>query len=239
MSILRHPLSRPALLVAVVAGLAAWLVGGGPIVGLVVAVAGGSLFAVVVARRAAGTLRRGIGARPARVGEFPRLHNTVDGLCLTHGIEPPELAVVDSTAGNALVLSGAGGAEVVLTTGAVDHLGLVELESLVAHLLVRTGDPGLRASTVRAGMGPMRVLAGSARDAGAGGVLEADVAGADLTRFPPGMQDALRALVALGSGVEAPSGSAPLWLLQPDGRTDEATADHLPVGVRIDALGER
>ncbi len=238
MSTLRHPTTRPAVLVALLAGLAAWPAGG-PVAGVVVALVVGPTFAVLVGRRAATVVRRGVGARPANLGEFPRLHNTVDGLCLTHGIEPPALSVVDSSAGNALALAGSGATELVLTTGAVDHLGLVELESLVAHLLVRCGEPELRAETVRAGLGSLRVLSGGRTGVGKGRVLRTDFAGTDLTRFPPGMQDALRALVALGSTVSSPSGTESLWLLQPDGRTDEATAHHPPVGVRIDALGER
>ena len=39
------------------------------------------------ARKAAVLVRRSIGGRPATVGEFPRLHNVVDGLCLTNGID--------------------------------------------------------------------------------------------------------------------------------------------------------
>ncbi|MEC8998774.1 MAG: hypothetical protein VYC56_00645 [Actinomycetota bacterium] len=239
MSILRHPVSQPAVLVAMVSGLIAWLVGGGSIGGVIAAAVVGTLFAIVMGRRAATVVRKSVGARPAHLGEFPRFHNTVDGLCLTHGIEPPALSVVDSSAGNALAIAGPAGAELVLTTGAVDHLGLVELESLVAHLLARSGDPDLRAETARAGLGSLRVLSRGASGSGAGRVLSTDFAGADLTRFPPGMQDALRSLVALGSAVESPSGTDSLWLLQPDGLTDVGTADHPSVEARIDALGER
>ena len=237
MSILRHPTTSPAVLVALVVGLVVWLVAG-PVIGAVVVVVAAASFAALVGGRAATVVRKGVGARPANLGEFPRLHNTVDGLCLTHGIEPPALSVVDSSAGNALVLAGSVGTELVLTTGAVDHLGLVELESLVAHLLARCAEPDLRTETIRAGLGSLRALSGGRTGIGTGRVLRTDFAGADLTRFPPGMQDALRALVALGSAVMSPSGAEALWLLQPDGRTDDATADHPPVEVRINALGE-
>ena len=238
MSLYRHPVALPGLIVGLVAGLVAWSAGGGPFVGVVALLVSATGFAWWMGRRAAGVVRRGIGARPALEGEFPRLHNTVDGLCLTHGIDPPVLSVVDSSAGNALAIAGPRGSELVLTTGAVDHLGLVELESLVAHLLSRCGDAGLRAQTIRAGLGPLRALSVAAA-AGYDLAVRTDFAGADLTRFPPGMQDALRALVALGSAVGAPPATGPLWLLQVDGRTEEATSDHPPVSARIDALGER
>ncbi|HCV34059.1 MAG TPA: hypothetical protein DGF10_05270 [Acidimicrobiaceae bacterium] len=239
MSILRHPITMPALCASFATGLIAWKVDSGPVAALFFGVLAGAVFAVVTKRHAITRLRKGIGARPAHVGEFPRLHNIVDGLCLTHGMEQPVLSVIDSVSGNALAMVGPQGAELVLTTGAVDHLGLVELESLVAHLLVRCREPGLRTETVRAGMGSMGILSGGANAIGRDRVLQTDFEGADLTRFPPGMQSALRALVGLGSAVNAPSTTGALWLLQPDGRTDAATSAHPPVVVRIDALGER
>ncbi|MED6329379.1 MAG: hypothetical protein VX450_02660, partial [Actinomycetota bacterium] len=157
----------------------------------VVAVGGG----IVVSRRSVGAVRRSLSARPALVGEFPRLHNTVDGLCLTHGIEHPGLFVIDTPAGNAAALAGPNGASIVLTTGAVDRLGLVELEALVAHLLVRCADGHLRTETTAAAMGriPGASLGLAARSDGPDRMVRTDLHGADLTRFPPGMQSALRA----------------------------------------------
>ena len=140
MSRLPSPTLVPATLVGLAVAAVVRLVGLGPVPALVaaavVAVGGG----IVVSRRSAGAVRRSLSARPALVGEFPRLHNTVDGLCLTHGIEHPGLFVIDTPAGNAAALAGPNGASIVLTTGAVDRLGLVELEALVAHLLVRCAD---------------------------------------------------------------------------------------------------
>jgi Zn-dependent protease with chaperone function len=244
MSILRHPVTVPAALVGVLCLAVTAVVGLPILVSVVVGVAGGALFAAVVTRRAEGVLRRALGARPALVGEFPRLHNTVDGLCLTHGIRRPEVHVLDSAAGNALAMAGRDSASIVLTTGAADRLTLVELEALVAHLLVRCADEGLRGETTVVALGrfPSFGGAGLGRGAAAGGrdrMVRTDFEGAELTRFPPGMQEALRALAELGAAVDVPATTARLWLLQPDGRTGETTADHPSVDMRIAALGER
>ena len=60
-----------------------------------------------------------------------------------------------------------------------------------------------------------------------------------MTRYPPGLQRALRALAGLGSAVpSAPVASAHLWVLQPGGSPETATAAHPPVDLRLAALGE-
>ena len=237
------PLRSTVTLPAVVVGLATFLVVLIPGTGLPVAVVAGvivaSIFARVVSGRAVGVVRRSLNARPALVGEFPRLHNTVGGLCLTHGIDIPELFVIDSPAGNAAAMAGREGTSIVLTTGAADRLGLVELEALVAHLLVRCGDDGLRVDTTKASMGRLagpRLVATA--NTGPDRLMQVDFDGADLTRFPPGMQTALQALAELGTEVDAPRATSGLWLLQPDGRTDVGTASHPTVEVRVAALGE-
>ena len=118
--------------------------------------------------------------------------------------------------------------------------GLVELEALVAHLLARCADGQLRIETTAAAMGriPGASLGLTARSDGPDRVIRTDLHGADLTRFPPGMQSALRALAELGATVDVPSSTARLWLLQPDGRTDVQTSIHPTVDLRVAALEE-
>ena len=245
MSMLRHPILVPALLVSLCLMVVVALIGLPLPVAVVIGVLVGTGITAMVARRAEGMLRRTIGARLAHAGEFPRLHNTVDGLCLTHGIERPDVFVLDSPAGNALAMAGREGASIVLTTGAADRLTLVELEALVAHLLVRCADDELRGETTTVALDRFPSvgwgLGGFGRSAADGPdrMVQTDFDGADLTRFPPGMQEALRGLSDLGAAVDGPASTARLWLLQPDGRTDVATADHPTVDVRIAALAER
>ena len=127
MSIFRHPVTVPSTVVGLLCLVATYLVGVPVGVSGVVGVVLGGSFAAVVTRRAEGVLRRALGVRPALVGEFPRLFNTIDGLCLTHGIQRPEVYVLDTRAGNALAMAGRNSASIVLTTGAADRLTLVEL----------------------------------------------------------------------------------------------------------------
>ena len=235
MSPLRSTVTLPAVVVGLATFLVVLILGPGLPVAVVTGAIAAAAFARVVSGRAVGVVRRSLNARPAHVGEFPRLHNTVGGLCLTHGIDRPEL----SPEGNAAAMAGREGASMVLTTGAADRLGLVELEALVAHLLVRCGEDGLAADTTRASMGRLagpRLVATA--DAGPDRLMQVDFDGADLTRFPPGMQTALQALADLGTEVDAPRATSGLWLLQPDGRTDVRTTSHPTVEVRIAALGE-
>ena len=244
MSIFRHPVMVPSAIVGLLCLVVTLVVGVPAVVSVVVGIVLGVVFAAVVTRRAEGVLRRDLGVRPALVGEFPRLFNTVEGLCLTHGIRKPEVYVLDSPAGNALAMAGRDSASIVLTTGAADRLTLVELEALVAHLLVRCSEEGLRGETTVVALGRFPSFGGAGLGRGAVGVgrdriVQTDFDGAELTRFPPGMQEALRALADLGAAVDVPTSTARLWLLQPDGRTDEATADHPSVDMRITALGER
>ena len=244
MSIFRHPVTVPSTVVGLLCLIAPFLVGVPVVISVVVGVVLGGFFAAVVTRRAEGVLRRALGVRPALVGEFPRLFNTIDGLCLTHGIQRPEVYVLDSRAGNALAMAGRKSASIVLTTGAADRLTLVELEALVAYLLVGCTDEGLRGETTVVTLGRFRSLGSAglgrwAAGAGRDRMVRTDFDGAELTRFPPGMQEALRALADLGAAVDAPASTTRLWLLQPDGRTDKATADHPSVDMRIAALGER
>ena len=149
------PLRSTVTLPAVVVGLATFLVVLIPGPGLPVAIVTGAIvaaaFARVVSGRAVGVVRRSLNARPAHVGEFPRLHNTVGGLCLTHGIDLPQLFVIDSPEGNAAAMAGREGTSIVLTTGAVDRLGLDEMLDGDAVALVEwpeRGRPALPARTL-------------------------------------------------------------------------------------------
>ena len=239
MSLLRHPLIAPAGLVGLSAAVVLVLAGVAILVALVSGVAISAILAWLVAQRAERTIQRAVGARLAYAGEFPRLHNTVDGICLTHGLERPAVYVVDSTSGNAMAMAGRGGTSMVLTTGAADRVTLVELEALVAHLLARCTGTTLRDETVAAALGRFNIFGRRTSTGGPDRIVRADFDGSDLTRFPPGMQELLRALSDIGAAVDAPFATARLWLLQPDGRTDVSTADHPVVDMRIAALAER
>ena len=242
MTIRPSPTVFLALLAGLAVGLVAMLVLGTGVLGL-----GGGVLCLVVAarlgvvagRRSADRLLQVVGTRPASPQDYPRLHNAIDGLCLVQGIDPPPLHVVDVPTGNAAVL-GSPDPVLVFTAGALDALEVVELEGLVADLLVRATDGDLAAQTGVAAFGG---LPGSGRlrrrwvrpDR----QVRFDLEAASVTRYPPGLQRALRSLAGLGSAVpSAPVASAHLWVLQPGGSPETATAAHPPVDLRLAALGE-
>lgn len=81
------------------------------------------------------TLRVGR-ARRVDPSEQPRLHNIVDGLCITGGLPKPGLYVVDDQAPNAFVVGRSPEhAAIAMTTGLLDGLERVELEGVVAQQL--------------------------------------------------------------------------------------------------------
>ncbi len=234
----------PTLSLALLAGLAVGLVATlvlGPLglgIGVLCLVVAARL-GVVAERRSADRLLQVVGTRPASPQDHPRLHNAIDGLCLVQGIDPPALHIVDVPTGNAAVL-GSPDPVLVFTAGALDALEVVELEGLVADLLVRATDGDLAAQTGAAAYGG---LPGSGRMrrrwVRPDRQVRFDLEAASVTRYPPGLQRALRTLAGLGSAVpSAPVASAHLWVLQPGGSPETATASHPPVDLRLAALGE-
>lgn len=68
----------------------------------------------------------------------PRLYNLVEGLCMTAGVSPPDIFVIDDVACNAVVVAvSPNKAAVALTTGLLMDCDRVELESVIAHLVAR------------------------------------------------------------------------------------------------------
>jgi len=88
-------------------------------------------------RSAPGRVLAALGATPSVEVDHPRLHNLVDGLCATMGLDRPAISVVESDVPNALALGrDQKSAILVVTSGLEESLGLVELEGVLAHELV-------------------------------------------------------------------------------------------------------
>lgn len=227
----------PGLVIAVlllVLGVPVWLAA---LLGLVVAAA----VAVFVWWRADRLALGGLSTRPAREAEFPRLHNLVDSACLTHGFAPPELLVVDSATLNAAVVGrGADRASFVFTSGLLDTLDVVELEAVLGHAFHVAQSEDL--FTASAAVPLARVFGASVVRRGLGGqqrVFRADFEGVRLTRFPPGLAEALSKLER--GSTEVPGTTARqshLWFVQPSGSVSDGSETHPPIGERVDALRE-
>lgn len=211
---------RRALLIAASPGvvlfiaLAAVCTGAGlALVGVVAGVAIGLLVWLALWRGAARLLLRALGARPGNDDELARAENLVDGLCATMGLEAPDILVIDEWTRQALALGRRSGAAVlVVTTGLLESLDPVDLEGVLAHELVHVKRADIAPATMAAAMllpvatflpvsGLVHTLAGRGRE------FRTDRLAVAVTRFPPGLRDAL-VLMAEGPPPRAPSALA-------------------------------
>ncbi len=201
--------AAPALAVGLVLGAIAGL-GGGPLIGVVVAVV--LMVAVVVILRSAAVpvALRLLGAEQFGEGAEPRIENVVDGLCATFGLRAPQLAVVDDPVPNACSIGlDPSHAVLVVTSGLVAQLDLVELEGVVAHELAHVRRIDILPSTLAlVVLAPWARLTGSDgalhRALGRGREIAADNIAVAAVRYPPGL---CRALVALQAGPAPAPGS--------------------------------
>lgn len=134
--------------VALVGAAIGFLVGNGPAFTLVALVISGSIaftsywkadkIALAVSR-----------AHPADPGEYQRLHNLVEGLCIAGGLPKPEVYVVDDPAPNAFATGrNPNHAAIAVTTGLLDQMNRVELEGVVAHELSHIKNYDILVSTL-------------------------------------------------------------------------------------------
>ena len=182
----------PGLVLGVVLGFVA-----GPIVGAVV---GAVIFvgvALLLWRGATGLALRLIGGRRLEEDEEPRLANLVEGLCATFGVPRPALYLLEDPVPNACTLGRTpSDAALVVTTGLLDRLGLIEMEGVVAHELAHIKRADTVVASVTVGLvAPWIALGGSDRlvhrAVGAGREYRADQVAAMTVRYPPGLHDAL------------------------------------------------
>lgn len=163
-------------------------------------------------------------ARPVSTEEEPRYHNLVEGLCVSAGLPKPELYVVDDEAANSFATGRSPAhAAIVVTTGLLEKLSLMEMEGVLAHELahIRSNDTlvnGLGTALVALPLMPAGGLSGRLLAAlvGRGRERDADISGVRLTRYPPGLAAALEKV--RGDGADAASVSratAHLWIASP------------------------
>ena len=204
--------AAPALILFVVvaaigAGLSVPLVG--VVLGAVLAVVAGT----VLWRFARRIVLAALGARLVDEDAAPGPSTQVEGLCATMGLPLPSLYLVDEVVPNALAVGrGSQDSALVLTTGLIDSLDPVELEGVLAHELAhvkrRDTAPATVASAVAIVTGlPASSAAGMVhRLAGRGREFEADRHAVRVTRYPPGLRQALATMVEAGGEVPADAG---------------------------------
>ncbi len=197
----------PGAVIGIVLG-AVLLAVGQPVVALGVLVVSVVLVAALVWWGAPGTVSRSLGACPSEEWEHPRLHNLVDGLCATMGLDRPTVLVVDSDVPNAMAIGRDPASASLVVTSALDRdLGLVELEGVLAHELVHIK----RHDTVLAGIAvmvtvPWALVRGTPagvrtvhRLIGPGREFSADQRAATVVRYPPGICSALQTMLGSAS----------------------------------------
>ncbi|CAI8400641.1 MAG: Protease HtpX [Acidimicrobiales bacterium AG-410-I20] len=178
-----------------------------------------------------------IGSRAATQKEFPQLHNAIDGLCLSHGIEAPDLSVLDSSAINIAVTSNGSKNILTVTTGTLKNLGAVELEAMLAQALVRTQEPSIGQETRKSFWVSLPIFRYFLRNTvETEEVLLLDQKSVALTRFPPGLMNAIEISDQIGTFIEGATSTSHLWLLDPTAQL--ATSGHPSASLRCAALSE-
>jgi len=195
------------------------------------------LMFILFGRWGSSQVQHQVGGRVATQEEFPRLHNAIDGLCLSHGVEAPVLRVLDAPSVNIAVLSTKKENTLVVTSGTFLCLGAVELEGLLALALVRMQEPMLVKEMQKSFWMTIPFARYFIRNTvKTDDVLLLDQKSVALTRFPPGLIGALETADQVGTFVEGSSSTSQLWVLDPTAQL--ATSGHPPASLRCAALSE-
>lgn len=245
------------LVIGFVVGLGVWSV--------LVALAVGVAVAVTLPAVAERLVAAAVGGEPLSEEEAPRIHNVLDGLCVSAGMVKPEVVLRPDAGANAGAYGvGPERATLVVTKGLVDDTSRIEMEAVIAHLLgavrrhdtrmltvaaatvglpILLADLGRRSALARVVAVVLRPFHGlSARGMAGlsdeGRVFVADAEAAALTRYPPGLVSALQTTSRTGTAVDGGAGATgQLWLAAPV--TDSARLRvHPATELRIAALRE-
>lgn len=177
---------------------------------------------------------RSLGARPLGQTEGQRILNTAENLCLSSGIAQPDIQVIDTPACNLATVS-ARRHTLVVTTGLLNTLDVMEMEGVVAHGLSKISTGAVMYESLAASAEPFITDAqrAMARKWGSGdaGVLAFDISGVGMTRYPPGLRSALQQIDEKPTDVEGAESLGAAWLVPP-------SSQRVPLEHRIEVLWE-
>ena len=152
--------------------------------------------------------------------EGQRVLNSVESLSLSSGIPQPNVAVIDSPACNLAVVSGQEDT-LIVTTGLLETLDLMEMEGVVAHALTKLAEGSSNYGTLAASAKPFitsaQVQKAQEWDWGAesAGVVSYDISGVGLTRYPPGLRSALEKIAGRKTDVPGADSLGDAWFVPP------------------------
>ncbi len=227
-----------------------WLIG---VLLVIVGTAAGALAGAKTVAKSESWLRDAVGlsrALPATEQDHPRLHNLLESLCLSTGVDLEEVLILDQPQVNLLTLgSTPHSTTLLLTRGLVESLDRIETEALLAlalgkirddhttdlTMILRTvGLPSVLVENTSSGL--VRLIARPAlwftsrrlSVALAGhDDIDADLLAAGITRYPPGLIAALEKASEIGTNVVSGLSVSPtlsaLWLLAPDAASPNET----------------
>lgn len=188
----------PAPLTAgVITGVVIGLVTGSWMWAIIALVAAAAVAAAALYLAADWITARLLGARPLHEGGSEIIRNQLEELCARTGVAEPELFTVGPGAA-AIASFGRDRPALVVTDGLSDELGVVELEAAVARELARANSGATTVDTLAvafltAPFGWLGGLGNRMLDWFRGGDHDAkvDLDGVAITRYPPGLHQAL------------------------------------------------
>ena len=196
-------------------------------------------------------LATALGGRAISAREEPRLFNVLEALCIENGLPLPEVRLLDDPAANAVVLaSGRDDAVLFCTSGLLARLDRIALQGVVADELATLKQGDLApAKMIGLAFGALAAVSDAAasfawRATDPSRQFRADRSASRMTRFPPGLHDALSSLegVLTTPARLAPVVarlSAPYWLIPLSiGKPTRPRAGELDLDLRISALAE-
>ena len=226
------------------------IISGSPWFGLIVAVLTLTSITYLTAtseQRALGTLEN----QQMHSDQYPRLTNLVEAICLTTGIPVPEIRILSTETRNmAAVGRSSAKSTLIVTTGLLDSASRIELEALVANRIsqIAAGQTAL-ATTALSTFGlqigiatirvrpfaflPTNVKKRIGLELDPSDDFVNDSAGVALTRYPPGMVEALAMMENRNALAKAGAITDSLWVLSTEQNTDRPTAE-----ARMTALRE-
>jgi heat shock protein HtpX len=201
---------------------------------LVVAIAVGVAGTVFMLSRSERWILRANSAKPLDDATQPRLANLLDSLCVAGGLVRPALAIIDDHAPNAFTVGrNPKKSTLVVTSGLIEAMSLIELEAVVARELSDIRQMDTRLATIAAatagapmlladvGVWPLAVFAPISARLMRWAVSDqsdflADITGVAMTRYPPGLIAALEKLRVENTVVGSVSlVTSPLWIQVP------------------------